>query len=98
MKIRKNRRRPDSNRRITVLQTVAANSQPTKKQELTTPPKQRLQTSLQTKAKNSPKQASKQAQKLPADLAEIVTVWPDLPEHIKAAIKALVQTHSKGTR
>jgi hypothetical protein len=29
-------------------------------------------------------------------LAEIITVWPELPEHIKAAIKALMQTHKEG--
>jgi hypothetical protein len=34
------------------------------------------------------------AQKHP-DLAEIVAVWPDLPEHIKAAIKALVEAHKR---
>jgi len=34
-------------------------------------------------------------QNLPADLAEIVAVWPELPGHIKAAIKTLVQTQTK---
>ena len=34
-------------------------------------------------------------QNLPPDLAEIVAIWPQLPEHIKAAIKALVQTHKR---
>ena len=28
-------------------------------------------------------------------LAKIVEVWPELPEHIKAAIKALVDTAAK---
>jgi len=30
---------------------------------------------------------------LPSDLAEMIALWPELPEHIKATIKALVQTH-----
>ena len=37
-------------------------------------------------------QAENLPQNLPPDLAEIVAVWPELPEHIKAAIKALVGT------
>jgi len=45
---------------------------------------------------NSQKQGKIDKKKLPADLAEIVTVWPELPGHIKAAIKALIQTHTKG--
>ena len=28
------------------------------------------------------------------DLKQILQRWPELPEHIKAAIKALVQTHN----
>jgi hypothetical protein len=31
----------------------------------------------------------------PSDLAEIVKAWPELPEHIKAAIKALIKTNTQ---
>jgi hypothetical protein len=37
----------------------------------------------------SQKQGRIDTSELPPELAEIVAVWPDLPEHIKAAIKAL---------
>ena len=36
-----------------------------------------------------------QSQDIPSELTEIVAVWEELPVHIKAAIKALVQTHTK---
>ena len=35
-------------------------------------------------------------QNLPSDLAEVVAVWPELAEHIKAAIKAWVKTQERG--
>jgi hypothetical protein len=41
----------------------------------------------------SQKQEQIDTQSLTSDLVEIVAVWPELPEHIKAAIKALIQTH-----
>jgi len=41
----------------------------------------------------SPKQGKIDTSELPADLAEIVAVWPELPEHIKAAIRALIQIY-----
>jgi hypothetical protein len=45
----------------------------------------------------TPKQAGIETSELPQDLAEIIAVWPELPEHIKAAIKALVKTHIEST-
>lgn len=33
--------------------------------------------------------------KIDTDLGQIIAVWPNLSVHIKAAIKALVQTHAK---
>ena len=35
---------------------------------------------------------------LPRDLAEIVTLWPDLPDYVKVTITTLVQAHAKEGR
>ena len=72
----------------TDFQSVDEKSQPQQKQTLINIPEQRLQTSLQ----KNPENDQKSADSLLDDLAEIVAVWPELPEHIKAAIKALVGT------
>jgi hypothetical protein len=45
----------------------------------------------------SQKQGKIDTSELTQDLAEIVAVWPELPEHIRAAVKALVQTHIEST-
>ncbi|OHB63108.1 MAG: hypothetical protein A2Y76_04920 [Planctomycetes bacterium RBG_13_60_9] len=41
----------------------------------------------------SQKQGQIEPTPLPPDLAEIVAVWPQLPEHIQAAIITLVRAH-----
>ena len=46
--------------------------------------------------KKNPKTAETQLGNMSPDLTEIVAVWPELPEHIKVAIKALVQTSIQG--
>jgi hypothetical protein len=45
--------------------------------------------------KKNQKITSEQLQNMPSELAEIVAIWPELPVHIKAAIKALVQTYKE---
>ena len=47
------------------------------------------------KLKTPQNQAKIETSKLSPDLTEIVAVWPELPEHIKAAIKALIQAHKR---
>jgi hypothetical protein len=43
-------------------------------------------------AKNCPKD------KPCPDLQQVISAWPNLPEHIRQAIKALVNTHRKETK
>jgi hypothetical protein len=58
---------------------------------------QRTQTGAYKPAyKKIPKTAQTQPRNMSPDLTEIAAVWPVLPEHIRAAIKALVQTSIQG--
>ena len=84
------------NHRHTDFQSVAEKSQASTKQELTKPTESSVQTSVQTNSENGQKQDKQALPELSQDIAEIVTVWPELPEYIKAAIKALVQTNIQG--
>ena len=50
------------------------------------------------KSITTPQATQIDAPNLPPDLAEVVTCWPDLPEHIKAAITTLVKGHGRGRK
>ena len=41
------------------------------------------------------KQPKIDTSKLPPELTEIISIWPKLPKHIKAAIKLMVQDYGK---
>jgi len=45
--------------------------------------------------KKHQKTTKNQLLNVPTELANIVAVWPELPDYIKAAIKALVQTYKE---
>jgi hypothetical protein len=47
---------------------------------------------------NSPKQGEIDTLELPADLAEIVAVWPELPGYIRAAITAMIETFRENSK
>jgi len=69
------------------------NDKPLKSRELETQGSGAYKPAYKKNPKTGGKQGEVDTQNLSSDLAEIVTVWPELPEHIKAAIKALIQTY-----
>ena len=52
-----------------------------------------LQQSIDQKARKSAASGANSKQ-IPPELHSVIEAWPDVPEHIRAAIKALVQTHN----
>ena len=75
----------------TGLEPAAKNSQPSINQEVTEKDKTATDQKL-------PKICNSGIKSIPendTDLQQVISAWPNLPEHIKEAIKALVQTLNK---
>jgi hypothetical protein len=66
------------------LEPTSGNCQPVENRELAENQNPVLSTSL-----------DKTLQKYP-EIERIITAWPELPEHIKAAIKAMIQAYKGG--
>ena len=83
----------DKKQRIgaTGLEPVTGNSQTSNDKEFT----EKAKTDTVQKLPKTCNSDTKSIAEKDKDLQQIVTVWPQLPEHIKAAIKALIQTHKK---
>jgi len=73
-------------------------SQPTKYQSLTETTKSASALEKQNLVSGLFFESEIDTSELSPDLIEIVSVWPDLPGYIRAAIKALIETHIRGKK
>jgi hypothetical protein len=64
---------------------------------MTTSTKSTCETAKDRLTPRSQKQGKIGPLELPSELAEVAAAWPELPEHIRAAIRMLVQGYAEET-